>query len=272
MTDTCDAQAIIDTAIAAAKEEQLVPGDLMGVTVPEGAEHQILDLEPWAPRPRRKRATVALFTAASLGQYVNAHKTDTESSLWGNVERLTIVGVLNGHAEGGDDAGWGDHRATFTARLTREWQAWSAINGQYKAQTAFAEFLEDHTADVVDPSAADLLELAKTFEATSSAEFKGAVRLDNGQRQITYVESVEARAGQRGQITIPETIELGLVPYEGADRYKVNARFRYRLSDGHLLLGVVLDRPDLVLQNAFEQTLASIEETTQLTAYRGTPA
>lgn len=264
-------QAVIDAARASTEAEKLTPGDIISVVSPVGADHRVVDLEEYLERPRRKRRNAAMHTARALAAYVNAHKRADESTLWADLQRLTIAALLNDHVTGGAAAGWGDHRATFTARLTPEWLAWFHASGKYLGQTEFAEFLEDHAADVVSPSAADLLELAKTFEATNRCEFRGAIRLDSGQRQLTYVETIDASAGTQGQVTIPETIELGLVPFEGADRYRVNARFRYRLADGHLRLGVVLDRPDLVLQNAFSETVDAVANETEIAAYEGTP-
>lgn len=44
-------------------------------------------------------------------------------------------------------------------------------------------------------------------------------------------------------------------------RYRVGARFRYRIDrDQHLLLGYVLERPHLVLESAFGDVVDSLRE------------
>jgi len=268
-----DAQAIIDTAVASADPSILNPGDIVSVVVPSEGRQVTLDLDQYSLTPRRKRGKVRLFTAESLADYVNVQKLDG-TALYADVDNVTIVGVINGHNSEATDMnapGWGDHRTTFQARLTPEWLAWSAMDGKMVKQAQFAEFLEDRVDDIVSPPAADLLELAKTFEATSRADFKSSVRLDSGQRQLTYVETIDAKAGQTGQLLVPEMIELGITPFEGADTYRLaqhpvrtveneaesevtgGARFRYRLGD------------------AFDAVLATVETTTELKAYRGLP-
>lgn len=257
-----DAQDIITTAQLVAEPQLLTPGGIVRVVTPSEARSDVLDLEQYLPEPRRKRGSLVAYTAQTLIDYVKAHKIDG-SALWADTERVSIAGVINGPISSGTDAeapGWSDHRVTFTARLTPEWQAWLNIDGKLSSQADFATFIEDHAADVQNPPAADLLELAKTFEATTSAEFRSAIRLDNGSRQLQYVETIDAKAGQTGQFTIPDVIELGLIPFEGAEPYKVRARFRYRLVSGSLQLGVVLDRPDRVLRDAFDAVLAVVAE------------
>jgi uncharacterized protein YfdQ (DUF2303 family) len=116
-----------------------------------------------------------------------------------------------------------------------------------------------------------MLELAKSFQATKGVTFRSDKRLDNGQVQVLYEETIEAKAGQRGEMTVPPVFVLALQPFEGSDTYRVQARLRYRISDGTLTIGYVLDRPEDVIRAAFDDVLAEIETTTELTAYRGTP-
>lgn len=256
-----DAQDIITNAQQTATPQPLTPGKIVRFVTPSDADSQVVDLEQYLDAPRRKRGSVAAYTSQSLIDYVAAHQIDG-TALWADVEVVQIVGVINGHtaAMSNNTPGWGDHRATFTARLTPEWKAWLALDGKLHSQADFATFIEDHAADVQNPPAADLLELAKTFKATARAEFRSAIRLDNGTRQLQYVETVDAKAGQTGQFTIPDVIELGLIPFEGAEPYKVRARFRYRLTNGTLQLGVVLDRPDRVLRDAFDAVLTVVAD------------
>jgi len=113
------------------------------------------------------------------------------------------------------------------------------------------------------------LEMAETFEASKSVQFKSGNRLKDGQRQLTYVETIDARAGTSGSVNIPDSILLNLSPFDGADPVVMGARIRYRIDGGNLRIGYVLDRPDLVLRSAFDAVLEGIEEQTGITALRG---
>lgn len=267
-------QAVIDTALEAAKPVQLGPeySPLWSVIVPAGASSVVIDTdkitEAYKTTPRRKLGTVALTTPASLTQYVNAHKREPGTEIYADWRQRRATAVLNDHDT---HAGWGDHRAVLTLMATPEWTAWTALDGKWMSQEDFAEHILATASDVVSPSAADLMEMAETFVATKSVNFKSGSRLRDGQRQLTYVEVIEAQAGPAGNVTIPESILLRLAPFDGADPVEMGARIRYRINDGALRLGYVLDRPDLVLRSAFAGVVAGVEEQTGITALWGTP-
>lgn len=265
-----DTKAVIDTAITAAEPASLGSG-LHSVIVPAGAQSVVIDtgklLEPYQPTPLRKKGQVALTTPASLSQYVMAHKVDG-TEIFADWRQRKAVAVINDH---GTAAGWGDHRATLTLVATPEWSRWAALDSKWLTQEEFAEHILDTTFDVVDPPAAELMEMAETFVATKAVNFRSGSRLKDGQRQLTYVETIDAQAGPAGNLTIPERILLRLAPFDGAEMVEMSARVRYRINDGALRLGYVLDRPDLVLREAFAGVMAGIETATGITALWGTP-
>ncbi len=270
-------QAIIDTATRAADPAPLSDGfkagevALYSVIVPAGATQTTIDTEaivaPYRDTPRRKKGQVALTTPASLSQYVNLHKVDG-TEVFADWRKRQAVAVINDHGTG---AGWGDHRATLTLVATPEWTRWAELDSKWLTQEQFAEHILDTTADVVDPPAAELMEMAETFVATKAVSFRSGSRLRDGQRQLTYVEEINAQAGPAGNVSIPERILLRLAPFDGADVVEMSARVRYRINDGALRLGYVLDRPDLVLREAFANVMAGVEAATGITALWGTP-
>lgn len=222
--------------------------------------------------PTRKTGHAQVTDTHSFGLYVNDHQVTGTTTLWGDRKAGRILAVFNGHTNSGDGkAGWGDHRATLGLQLTPEWVAWNQASGQLIAQEPFAEFLEDHLAEIVEPDGAALLEVATSLQAHIGATMKSAIRLDSGQVQFAYEETIEATAGKAGKLTIPTKLTLALTPFEGGEPYKVEARFRYRLANGTLKLGVVLDRPDDVLRAAFADVVKQVEDDTSLTVLYGTP-
>lgn len=228
--------------------------------------------------PARKTGSVMLTEAASFSLYVNGHAEGPATSLWGDRDAGRIVAVLNGHeadqsdaGTGGGEAGWGDHRATLALQFTKDWKAWIDASGKLIDQGQFANFVEDHLVNIVEPDAAELLEVVTSIQATVGAAMKSAIRLDTGEVRVAYEETVEAAAGKAGQLTIPTRVTLALTPFEGGEPYRVEARFRYRLNNGNLLLGVVLDRVDDVLRAAFADIVGGVEEETGMTVLYGTP-
>lgn len=260
-----DAGAIIEEVRSNSLTDSLVRGDL--VAVPQG--RRIEDLRQYE---RRATGSVNTEDVESFLKYVVDFYDPAITSAWVSVDTARMVAILNDHVRQGEpsDAGWRDHRALLTLRETSEWKRWTAIDRAWLDQADFAEHIADSIEDIASPTAGDLLELAQTFEATSNAEFKGGVRIDSGAVQVSYRESIDARAGDNGQLTIPKELILALAPFYGEDRIAVTARFRYRIREGKLKVGVVLEDPEKIrtacVVAAHDRVAAVVERT-----YLGTP-
>lgn len=260
-----DMQAVIDAARAGVALTAVDPKATPIFVKPDG---EVVDLHEYLDTPRRKSGTITVFDAASFNMAIR----DNEGA--GNVaiyldrdpNAPKVVAVLNGH--GKDGAGWGDLRVEIAFRPTPQWAKWKAIDGKLLGQTDFAEFIEDNLADVQDPAGAAMLEIATSFSATRTLDFKRAVRLSNGQVQFVSVENTEARAGN-GAIEVPETITLRLAPLQGSTPYAVPARFRYRLEDGKLRLGVKLERVEDLMDRVLGDVIAGIERGTNVSVLDG---
>jgi uncharacterized protein YfdQ (DUF2303 family) len=155
-------------------------------------------------------------------------------------------------------------------RPTDHWRHWLSLDGQLVRQQQFAEHIEQGLVEIVEPAAAEMLEIAQHFQANTTASFQTSRLLSNGQVQLKYIEDVDAKGGAAGQLDIPSTFTLALQPFEGSDQYRVTARLRYRVAAGQLTIGYQLDRPRDVLQAAFDDVVNEIAETTGITPYAGT--
>jgi uncharacterized protein YfdQ (DUF2303 family) len=117
-----------------------------------------------------------------------------------------------------------------------------------------------HLPNFADPTAADMLELAQTFQATTKVDFASSQRVKSGETQLNYTEQQAAAAGKKGQLAIPDTFDIGVQVYDQVGAaYKVTARFRYRITGGELRLGYRLNRPTDVLQAAFDEVVGHVE-------------
>lgn len=221
-------------------------------------------------RPARKTGAYAVTDVPSFVDYLGKHALP-ETELWANVNTGTVRAVINAHLgtiEGGEaDAGHGDHTATLQLATTDDWKDWTARDGKLSPQLDFAEFIEDHLPNFVNPSAADMLELAQTFQATTKVDFESSQRVKSGETQIRYAEQQSATAGKKGNLAIPDTFDLALQPFEGSPVYKVQARFRYRISDGHLHLGYRLTRAKDVRKLAFDDVVGQIAKDADRTVW-----
>ncbi len=265
-------QVVADLAKRAVKPEtfDIVEDRVSGVVV--NGVLTTFDLDKYAERPARQTGRVTLTDQDSFVTYVNRHCDFGCTTLWSDVDGGIVTGILNDHLASGESAGWADHRATLQLKLTEDWKFWATYDGKLLPQTVFAEHLEDFALNIVAPAAADMLEIAQSFQAKRGVAFKSSTRLKSGEVGLLYEETADARAGVKGTIEIPDTFTLKLQPFDGGPEYTdIVARFRYRINDGTLLLGYKITRPDLVKRAAFNEITASVAEGTGLPIMAGTP-
>ena len=241
---TTDTQALINELKASAAPRELTPGRVYLVPDGDGAQ-SVIDTDMYADSPRGVSRDVRLHDVDSLTRYITAY-ADYTPEVWvspgKDSESPTVTAVL-------DPEGWRHHIARLIFETTRDWRDWAAASDLLKPQTSFAEFVEDHLANFIKPDGATMLELAQSIRARTKSTFKSDRRLANGQVQLDYVESIDASAGKAGSIVIPDEIQIALQPTVGAKTYAVTGKFRFRLRDGDLALGVKVLNSDKVIES-----------------------
>lgn len=241
----------VHAASLEAKEIEGVPH----LIVPPG--HEVKNLEALLPAPIRIRAHPKLADAVSFVDYWQKFATD-RSVIFANEEGRNFTAIFDYHASD-KQPDWCDHKASLTLTHSDEWKRWIGKNGQQMRQRDFAEFIEDNIKDVVEPTGAELLEVAKTLTVNKKLNFRSSQELSNGQVQLTYNEEIKGEAGATGQLTIPTSITIGLRVFKGLDAYSVKARFRYRISDeGVLTFSYHLDNVEKIVEDAFDTVMKQI--------------
>ena len=185
----------------------------------------------------------------------HAHDNYGELEVWADIDARRITAVLDG------GPGHRRHTAVLELKHSAEWKEWAGIDGKLFPQVQFAQFIEDHISSIGEPSGGILLDVVQTLTAKTKVDFRSSTMLANGQRQFEFAETIEAKAGAKGNLTIPSELKLVLRPFQGSDPVVVTARFRYQISEGALALGVRLAEPQRVLEEAFDQIVAEVGET-----------
>lgn len=238
------------------------------VVVPDG--YSVKQLENTLAYPTRKRGTVTLAQTKGFVDYFMKHRiTAGISTIYGTTEPPRFVAVLNDH--GAHIAGWRDHIARYDCPLAVEWLTWTKANKTPVPQATFAQFIEDNLPDIVEPTAAEMLEISRTLEAKKKVNFASGIRLANGETQFTYEESIDGTAA-KGQLRVPEVFAIGIPVFHGGPKYRIEARLRYRIADGGALsMWFDLARPHKVIEDAALEVWQHIEEATGETIFQGNP-
>lgn len=269
--DSSTIEAISDLARGAAGSEQLEPGTIHAFMLGDQVELVDLTADQYRTHPVRKRGTVRVSDVASFGGYWGKHSTAGTSEVYADRAARTVTAVLDAH--GPDWAGWQQHRLVLTLEYSDALKAWLERDGKVMDQESFAEFLDDQRADIREPSAADMLEIAQTIQGTSKVDWQAGHRLVDGQRRIGYLETNTATAGQKGELVIPTQIVIGVQVFDGSEvAHALTARFRHRVEGGRLRLLYKLDRPGEVVTSAFDAAVGVLGEACGAAVLRGTPS
>lgn len=271
MTDF-DIQAVIDTAQRAVDPVELDLGNVYAVATANG-DVKTLDLtgDQYRDQPKRKTGTIQVRDVPTLAELWMKHGVADISEIYADRDALAVTAVFDAH--GRDETGWSKYRAVLALKFSEAYKAWTGLDGRLMPQEQFAEFLEDNRADIREPSAAELLEVAQTLQGTSKVDWQAGHRLVDGQRRIAFLETAEAKAGAKGELAIPTEITIGVPVFDGATvAHAFTARFRHRIEGGHLRLMYKLDRPADVVTAAFEGVVTDVAQACGATVLRGTPA
>lgn len=263
--------AVIEQTRLSTLPDEVEPGKIYVVSTPEGRDVIDLTGDDYRDTPRRKRGTVVVDDVDAFAIYYSKHADDA-SEVYADIDRATVTAVLDAHQGGA--ARWEEHWLQLKLQHTREWKTWAGNDRRYMSQTDFAEFLEDNLVDLApEPvDAATMLEVATSFQAKTKVSFSSGTVLASGDLRLNYEEETAATAGAKGQISVPKLFAIGIAPYDDTAPYRVEARFRHRISKGSLQLCYVLDRPQDIVRDAVKTVVEKVEEACGITVMRGTPA
>lgn len=258
MSTNTEAADIAELALQTAEPSELEPGKLYLVADGDGGLRTV-DTGDLADRPRRKGRGSSNIVAniASFADYLSKHGIREETEITGSVEAGNFIAVINAGTQ--SEAGWGDHNAVLKLTASAEWARWVAASGRLMDQAAFAEFIEDNAANIVEPASAEILEIAQSLQVRRGVEFESGNRLQDGNVRFGYRETTTATAGEVGELAIPATLTIALRPFHGGAAYSVTAAFRYRLVNKQLQLGFKLQNIERIREDAFNEVAGEVE-------------
>lgn len=264
---TPDIQTVIGLA-AAAMDPFNGPHGAPMTAIPEGWE--LKDLANLQPAPARRSGHIRVDTQESF-LAIWADEALAQSRIYlSSPPKVSLTAVFNDSK--GDSLGWRDHTCTYLLPLSDEWDTWTKADTSLMTQVEFAHFVEKNLPDFISPDGASMMELAQTLEANKAVAFKTGIRLSNGVNQLRFEETIEAKAGAKGDLNIPEMFTIGIPVFRGGGLYEVACRLRYRINGPTLTLGYEIDRPHKIIDHALKKLATEIEEATSRKIIYGAPA
>lgn len=264
--------ALLNRLDSTPKKVELQDGR-QGFVIPEG--HKLETIAATTPvLPGRIAASVLVHDQASFIAYINRYKTEA-TQLFAEPGFLAggsakMQAVIDYHrASNGDkkatQANYTAHVANFIPRYSEAWTRWQAASKQPMEQAEFAEFIEEVRADIIAPSAAEMLDIVRTFKVKKDSEYDSLTYQSDGSVKLHYSERVQ----QQGSTIFPEKIEIGIPVYFRGDAFRIGVFTRFDLKGGKLKFKLKIDRDDVIEDEAFKSMTAAVGEAVGIVPYLG---
>lgn len=217
----------------------------------------VTDLEAHLEAPLRARGAATVHDPGDFARYVQRIADPHHTSVWADIDKGAVTALLDDHAAV-DMPGWRSHTVRLDLQSDPDWTTWMTYDNKLLSQVSFAELLEQQMHTIIAPAAADIYEVATTLQAKRTVSFASGVKLKSGDIQFTFNEETSAKAGQKGQVEIPDTFTLRLAPFAYTAPVELTAKLRYRIVEGDLKVGYKLLRPLEIRRDAFSAIVGDI--------------
>lgn len=223
---------------------------------------EIKEREDLMERPLRISTSRTMYEADSFSEYVKTFSGEG-TRLFGSIDSAgsaAITAILDDHIAPATPS-HGAHTARLVLESHPEWRRWMQRNREILSQREFAEFVEENIRNIVTPAAADLLTALKSFSVKKNSIVDSVI--DGGNIRCTVSREVSGNV-TKSDIELPREFVLGLRPFKRGSVYEVRAILRFRETGDGFGFEFVLVEPEVVLESAFNDARAEVEEATGL--------
>jgi uncharacterized protein YfdQ (DUF2303 family) len=242
---------------------------------------RIEDLEHLMPNPARKKAKITLTDSDSFIAYINKHKRDSDdasTAIYADADyeqqKISLKAILDDHGGADCKASWREHMATFAPVQTVEWKTWNEKDKTAMSQEEFAAFIEENLSDIATiegmPTGAQMLQMAIAFEANADKRFRSKVNIQGGGVDMVFVDTADNET--ESKMRVFERFSLGLAVFLNGRAYRIDARLKYRVSNGVVMFWYELIRPDVTFRDAANDDIDKIKAQTEVQILYGMSA
>lgn len=201
---------------------------------------KVVSAEEFMPRPARLRKSIKFTEAGCFLDYYGAFKTNAAPRLFvmgddAGMQFLSVFDYAVAPGAATNDAPatgvtplWGDHRAYLELAYHPDYAELRKRNNTRFTQDDFALFVEENTHLFVNPTGADMLELAQELKGSRNASWQSGKRLSNNAVRLEYIETIEAK-GVRNELIVPEYLEISTPIFKGFDAQTFKAAFSWKM-------------------------------------------
>lgn len=245
------------------------------------------EAERWRIAPERKCGTALVTTLNSFVDLTNRFKDENSAvfaqSQWPNP---SLVSVLNYNAKSEGEARFGDHRVKYDFPITDEFKAWAEQDGETMSQADFAEFIEEHAAELSNPTEeerkefealfntkiatpSELIVLSRGMQVNVAGRVKNATTLQSGEVQLEFVEEHQNSKGEK--LVVPGLFIISMPAFIDGEAIRIPARLRYRTAAGSVVWFYQMYRWKQLIRDRVVADLDWAKGETALPTFEGAP-
>lgn len=244
-------------------------------------------IEAYRQGPKRRSGEAVATTLESFIDLLLRHASETETAVFAatTYPDLKLTAVINYDTKD-KVAGHKDHRIRYSFPITPEMKAWLDKDAKPFEQAEFAEWLEEHCAELASADDVErlhyedlfkerfaepshLIELSRDLEISVGGKVKQNIRLASGERSLVFEETHSDRNGQ--PISIPGLFMISVAAWVDGTPVRIPARLRYRVRGGDIQWAYQLYRPNIALRDQVKKDLETVKEKTSLPVFQGAP-
>jgi uncharacterized protein YfdQ (DUF2303 family) len=292
-----DTAPVIDAIERLAQIEDFIldpnADDVRVLAVPNGKAIKSIKpfLDEYLKAPERRRGTARLTTLLSFIEHINRFK-DEHSAVFADVANPAaprLIGVLNYNEKAAGPPRFGDHRAEYPFPISEEWKAWTGKK-DVMGLADFAEFLEEHVGDIVDPATLPkesptlaeakqlgitlatpqaLMETSRGLTVHVKAGITNATRLSSGETQVDFKEEHQGADGKA--LVVPGGFAIAIPVFRLGTPYLLLVRLRYRVEGNKVLWFFAISKVAKSFETAITKVCDQAAADTALPLFYGTP-
>ncbi len=231
--------------------------------------YTLTDLEHLLPAPLRVQTSRKFHTQDDFCEYVKRFKK-ADSSIYvvgvhGN--GFNIVAEIDHQSPGA--VVWKDHTATFGLERSEALTRWIENSKKRLSQAEFADLLEERAREIVEPPAAEILDIAQSLHVTRNLSVKSLARAAKGTNSISFNQTETLKSGEDGNIDLPRSFEIVVEPFSlNREKIKLTALLRPQIREDKPVFVYELQLVEETIEEALRVITGANRTQTGLNLYR----
>lgn len=240
---------------------------------------EVVDIEKHLLYPRKIRKNIHFIEAQSFVDYFKQFRVNFEPQIFATVDDsgMKFLCIFDYDISGKFREAtaetpaaqriaqplWNCHLAKLSMAYHRDYANLRGHADKWISQEEFALFIEENAHLFVNPDAASMMELAQELKGNMSVSWQSGKRLSNGAVTMEYVQTIDA-VSKRGQMEVPEYLDMKCPMYEGFDVKDIRAAFRWKINSDNKVLFSFRLLTKVAERAAQEEVKLKVQTDTQL--------